>query len=213
MKLIIGLGNPGEKYETTRHNLGYLVLDHFLKDAEPVEKTVWQDAPKFKSDIFELPWQPKIGDEEKVLLVKPKTYMNNSGQAVQTLSNYYKIPPEDIWIIHDELDLPLGTLKIRLGGAAAGHRGVENIIEALGTDKFWRFRLGIGHMQHRSTDEDGKEHALGRMRMRNVDDYVLGEFVGKDWTEAKKLIKHASDALESALEKGLETAQNRFNTK
>jgi PTH1 family peptidyl-tRNA hydrolase len=199
MKIIVGLGNPGEKYESTRHNLGFLVLDRLLKDCAPVNVSNWKKETKFKSEVVELPIH---GVDEKILLVRPQTYMNNSGMAVQLLSTFYKLSPEDFWIVHDELDLPLGTLKIRFGGAAAGHHGVENIIEQLGSDKFWRFRLGIGHVLHnaRETDDDGKSHALG-------------DFIGKDRTEAKKMIKHASDALQIAIEKGLEVAQNRFNTK
>jgi PTH1 family peptidyl-tRNA hydrolase len=212
MKIIVGLGNPGEKYESTRHNLGFLVLDRLLKDCAPVNVSNWKKETKFKSEVVELPIH---GVDEKILLVRPQTYMNNSGMAVQLLSTFYKLSPEDFWIVHDELDLPLGTLKIRFGGAAAGHHGVENIIEQLGSDKFWRFRLGIGHVLHnaRETDDDGKSHALGRVKVRNVEDYVIGDFIGKDRTEAKKMIKHASDALQIAIEKGLEVAQNRFNTK
>jgi peptidyl-tRNA hydrolase, PTH1 family len=210
MKIIVGLGNPGEKYEATRHNLGFSVLDHFLKDYAPVEK---QNEAKFKSDIATLIWDSKTNGEEKVLLVKPKTYMNNSGMAVELVASFYKVSPEDLWIVHDELDLPLGTLKIRFGGAAAGHHGVEDIMEKLGTDKFWRFRMGIGHMRRTSHDEEGRERPVGRMKMEGVDDYVLGPFEGKSQTEAKKMVKHSSEALETALEKGLKVAQNRFNTK
>jgi PTH1 family peptidyl-tRNA hydrolase len=139
--------------------------------------------------------------------------MNNSGMAVSLIATFYKVPPEDFCIIYDELDLPLGTLKIRFGGAAAGHKGVENIMEQLGTDKFWRFRLGIGHMRQTKGPEEGKKLILGRVKMRDVEDYVLGEFEGKDRTEAKKMVKHASQAVEVALEKGLDVAMNRYNTK
>src|SRR5690606_24145099 len=106
-----------------------------------------------------------------------------------------------------------GSTKIRFGGAAAGHRGVENIIEQLGTDKFWRFRLGIGQSRTKDVDGDGKADRIGGTKLRNVEEYVLGELGGKDYTEAKKMIKHASEAIQCALEKGLESAQNRFNTK
>lgn len=213
MKIIVGLGNPGEKYEATRHNLGFFVLDRFLKDAASVEKSVWTREAKFKSDIVQLRFKNQSGEEEPVFLMKPITYMNNSGMAVELVTSFYKVKPEDVWVIHDELDLPLGSMKIRFGGAAAGHHGVESIMQVLGTDKFWRFRLGIGHLLHRDKNDDGKEHALGRMKVRNVEEYVLGDFVGKDYTEAKKMVKHASEGLEVALKKGLETAQNRFNTK
>lgn len=210
MKVIVGLGNPGEKYEATRHNLGFMTVERLLKDCTTVDKSVWRSESKFKSEIAELPLE---GVEEKVLLVRPQTYMNNSGMAVSLIASFYKIPPEDFWIVHDELDLPLGSIKIRFGGAAAGHRGVENIIEQIGTDKFWRFRMGIGQMKPKDIDGDGNAERIGGTKLRNVEEYVLGDFSGKDYTEAKKMIKHTSSALQVAFEKGMETAQNRFNTK
>ena len=205
MKLIVGLGNPGEKYLATRHNLGFMVVDQFLKDFMPVQTTSWQDDKKLKSDVAKLEWKPKTGKLESTILVKPKTFMNNSGMAVGLISVFYKINPADIWIVYDELDLPLGHMKIRLGGAAAGHCGVESIIEQLGTDAFWRFRMGIGMAQNHDT--------VAKHKVINAEDYVLGGFIGKDRSEIKKLIKHGSDALQTALEKGLPSAMNRFNTK
>lgn len=191
MKMIIGLGNPGIKYEKTRHNLGALVVEQFLKDYEPVGQTRWEDNKKLKSDIAEIYWK-----KEKVILAKPKTYMNNSGLAVHLISQYLNIPVSDIWIVHDDVDLPLGAMKIRFGGAAAGHKGVGSIIEVLGTDKFWRFRLGIGNPSK-----------------KEIDDYVLGKFAGGEWGKARELIKRGSKAIAMALEEGLEVAMNRFNTK
>lgn len=117
MKLIVGLGNPGVKYESTRHNVGFMVLEHLLKDLEPVNKTNWSREEKLKSDIFTLEYKPKVGPLEKVILAKPLTYMNNSGMALSLISKYYKIKPEDVWVVHDELDLPLGAMKIRFGGS------------------------------------------------------------------------------------------------
>lgn len=210
MKVLVGLGNPGEQYETTRHNLGFLVVDRLLKDVASVDESNWRSEAKLQSLVADLPIK---GVEEKVLLVKPQTFMNNSGIAVKIITSLYKIPTEDVWVVYDDLDLLLGTLKIRFGGAAAGHHGVENIIDQLGTDSFWRFRLGIGQSQHKDTSEDGQTKPVGRMKVRNVEEFVLGDFVGKDWTEAKKTIKHTSEALQCALQKGLEVAQNRFNTK
>lgn len=207
MKLIVGLGNPGLKYERTRHNLGFIVAEHFLKDFEPVNDNTWKDSAKFKSEIAEISWQPKAAKAEKVTIVKPKTYMNNSGMAVKSLKDYYKVDPSDIWIIHDDVDLPLGVMKIRLGGASAGHRGVESIINSLGTDKFWRFRLGIGKPKQNLNE---KHRAV---IFKGVDDYVLGELVGGDWSKAKTLIKRGVKALETALEKDMTVAMNRFNTK
>src|SRR3989344_2831986 len=195
MKLIVGLGNPGEKYGKTRHNVGFMVVEQFLKDFEPVEKTSWVDEKKFKADLVEIDW-----NGEKVLLVKPKTYMNNSGMAVKLLTTYYKIPATDVWVIHDEVDLPLGSMKIRFGGASAGHRGVTSIMETLTTDKFWRFRLGIGHPRNKS------EHSYPKFNIKGVDDYVLGGFTGPDRGKARELVKRGAKALAVALDEGLDHA-------
>ena len=202
MKLIVGLGNPGEKYEKTRHNLGFMIVDRFLKDFESVKNTAWENSAKFKSDIAQIEWQPKHGKMEKVILTQPKTFMNNSGMAVKILADFYKITPENIWIINDDIDLPLGAMKIRFGGASAGHRGIESIIEQLGTDKFWRFRMGIG-----------EKRELNDSRIKNVDNYVLGIFSGAEKGKLKDLIKRGAKAIEMSLEEGIEAAMNRFNTK
>lgn len=204
MKLIVGLGNPGEKYESTRHNLGFMVMDHFLKDMESVGKSNWSTQEKLKSEIYVFDYQPKNNKPEKVILAKPLTYMNNSGMAVRLIADYYKIAPENIWVIHDELDLPLGMLKIRLGGGGAGHHGIESIMQVLGTEKFWRFRLGIG--LSKAHDEMAKHKINGQ-------EYVLKGFRGGEASKARQVVKRGTKALSIALEKGLESAMNRFNTK
>ena len=206
MKLIIGLGNPGEKYEKTRHNLGFMVLERLLKDASSVKDTVWRSSDKFKSQIAEIGWNSrKRKTLEKIILAKPQTYMNNSGLAISLLANFYKISPSDIWIIYDELDLPLGTMKIRFAGASAGHHGINSIIAKLGTDKFWRFRLGIG--QSRAKTE------IAKHMIKEADEYVLDIFRGKENAVAKKLVKRAAKAIVDALEESIESSQNRHNTK
>lgn len=207
MKLVVGLGNPGNKYEGTRHNLGFMVLDQFLKDAEPVEKTVWDNNAKLKSDVYVLEWDSKKRNHhtEKVILAKPKTYMNNSGMAVSLLANFYKVKPADIWIVHDELDLPLGSMKIRMGGSGAGHHGIESVMEKLGTDKFWRFRLGIGQAH--------AKREIAKHLIRKAEEFVLKGFKGKDSSLAKKSVKRAAKAVADALEEGIEASQNRYNTK
>ena len=131
--------------------------------------------------------------------------MNSSGIGVKSLANYYKVEASDIWIIHDDIDLPLSMMKIRLGGSAAGHHGVESIIESLGTDKFWRFRLGIGEKYQKSNIKDQK--------FRNVEDLVLSGFKGNERGRVKDLIKRGSKAIQMGLEEGLEAAMNRFNIK
>lgn len=205
MNLIVGLGNPGERYITTRHNIGFMIVEHFFKDFETAKNTVWESSAKFKSDIAQIEWQRRHGDLEKVMLVKPKTYMNNSGLAVSLISQYLNFSISDIWIIHDDIDLPLGSMKIRFGGASAGHHGVESIIGKLGTDKFWRFRMGIGTRNSKSETRNPK--------LKNVDDFVLGEFRGSERGKARELIKRGAKAIEMALEEGLEVAMNRFNAK
>jgi peptidyl-tRNA hydrolase, PTH1 family len=201
MKLIVGLGNPGEKYEGTRHNLGFMAVDHFLKDAKSAKEAVWSANPKLKSEIATIDL-----NSEKIILAKPQTFMNNSGLAVSLLLNYYKVEPSDLWVVYDELDLPVGSLKIRFGGAAAGHHGVESVMEKIGTDKFWRFRMGIG-VSH------DKERAVGRQNFKDARDFVLGGFKRGDQGKIRELIKHSAKALQMALDKGIEAAMNRFNTK
>lgn len=219
MKLIVGLGNPGEKYRKTRHNLGFMVVEHFLKDFEEAKKTVWENQVKFKSDIAVIDWQPKHSSLERIILVKPKTYMNNSGIAVNLLASYYKIPPADIWVVNDDIDLPLGTIKIRFGGASAGHKGVESIIGSLGTDKFWRFRIGIKTLSvHDKTNyqEDGDTHEKLKIKdkiIKKIDNYVVGDFSRQEMGKVREIIKRGAKAIEVSLEEGLEFAMNRFNTK
>jgi len=205
MKLIVGLGNPGEKYEQTRHNLGFMVVEKFLKDVHAAKETGWSDEKKFKSDIAHFTWAGKGGEETPLILAKPKTYMNNSGMAVSLIATFYKIVPEDVWIVNDELDLPMGSLKIRFGGAAAGHHGVESVMESLGTDKFWRFRLGIG--------ESRNHEEVAKHKQKNVDDFVLGKFSQNQAGKERELIKHGAKAIATALESGMEKAMNQFNTK
>lgn len=213
MKLIVGLGNPGEKYENTRHNLGFMAVERFLKDFAPVNQTTWSDEKKLKSAIVLLDWQPKTGKAERVIIAKPKTFMNNSGMAVSLIAHYYNVASEDIWIAYDDLDLPTGSMKIRCGGAAAGHHGVESIMATLDTDKFWRFRMGIGLPHGHRVDGDGVEHLQSRRTVGDVEDYVLGTFGTKERNKIRDVIKSCAQAFEVALEKGMTPAMNRFNTK
>lgn len=205
MKLIVGLGNPGEKYEKTRHNIGFMALEQFLKDFEPLRKTSWTPSDKFKSDIAELEWQQEKSagsaphGTEKIILVKPNTYMNDSGLAVGLLMQFYKVPLEDLWVLHDDVDFPAGTLRIRLGGASAGHRGITSIIASLNADKFYRFRLGIGRP--------------GESEHSGVSHYVLDTFNHEDHGNVRELLKRTSKALQMGLEKGLDAAMNKYNTK
>ncbi len=200
MKLIIGLGNPGEKFQKTRHNLGFAVLDTLENKSLPVKKSqqFWTLEKKFKAEIGNL----EFGEQE-LLLVKPQTFMNLSGMAVSLVKNYYKVNPEDIIVIHDDLDLPLGKIKIRLGGAAAGHHGVENIIKELGTDQFIRIRLGIGNQKSLS----GEHKRISF----NAEHFVVEEFLPKEQVLIKHMIKQALDAIDILIKEGIEFAQNQFN--
>ncbi|MEK7186116.1 MAG: aminoacyl-tRNA hydrolase [Patescibacteria group bacterium] len=200
MKLIVGLGNPGEKYEKTRHNLGFEVLDKFLKDFESVSKTVWEESKKLKAQIVKIEWQPKKGKLQDVILAKPNTFMNESGLAISLLCSFYKISPEEVLIVHDEIDLPLGKTKIRFGGGTAGHKGVTSVMEKLGTDKFWRLRLGIGS-------------TLKGKKIKHADKIVLGKFGRSETGKARELVKKGAKTLEEILEHGFETAMNKFNTR
>lgn len=191
MKLIIGLGNPEDRYAGTRHNLGFEVLDELVKKLNLVD---WVKEDKFKAELIKTP---------ELILVKPQTYMNNSGMAVKLLVDYFKVPVEDVVIVHDELDLPLGKIKVRQGGAAAGHHGVESIINSLNADNFIRLRLGIGNLQTESSEH--KHRAL------NAEKFVLEPFTPKERSQVKHIIKQAMTALNEILEKGITEAQNQFN--
>ncbi len=200
MKLIIGLGNPGEAHTKTRHNLGFLVVDGLVKKLMVNGK--WSMVNKLKSEIFEANYEQSTVNH-KLILAKPQTYMNNSGMAVKLLVDYYKISPEDVIIIHDELDLPLGKIKVRRGGAAAGHHGVESIIKSLNDDKFIRVRLGIGNLKTQSA-EHGTQHI-------DTNHFVLEPFMASEKSKLKHMLKQAVQAVELVINEGLEKAQNQFN--
>lgn len=200
MKLIVGLGNPGDKYAGTRHNLGFMVVDELVKKWDvgggkwDFEVRNWKLEDKFKSEIIHAP---------ELILAKPQSYMNNSGMTVSLISNYYKVDSQDVIIIHDELDLPLGKIKVRIGGAAAGHHGVESIISSLGTDQFIRIRLGIGNLKTQSSERKGA-HV-------DAEKFVLEPFMHSEKSQVKHMIKQAIKALESLLENGLEKTNNQFH--
>ncbi|MBI2031694.1 MAG: aminoacyl-tRNA hydrolase [Candidatus Levybacteria bacterium] len=206
MKIIVGLGNPGEKYEKTRHNLGFNVIDKFLKNFKSVSESNWREERKFKSDIAEFEFNLRKGKPEKIILVKPKTYMNGSGLAVTLLSSYFKVNTSDIWIIHDDIDLPLGSMRIRFGGSSGGHKGIQSIIEAIGTEKFWRFRLGIKRDRTKAHDKKNKF-------IKKVNEFVLDTFSHDEQGKVRELIKKSCSGIEMGLLKGLEGTMNKFNTK
>lgn len=133
--LIVGLGNPGNDYDGTRHNVGFACVDNFVVKAELGN---WQDKKEFKCQLA----SGTMGDS-RVIVIKPQTFMNLSGDAVQIVARFYRIKPTDIYVVHDELDIPFGQIRLRLGGSPAGHNGVKSVIEQIGPD-FGRVRIGIG---------------------------------------------------------------------
>ena len=137
MKMIVGLGNPGKEYENTRHNVGFMVLDSFVDDF-------------VKENNFQAMISKKNIDGEDVFFVKPLTFMNLSGIAVSKIASYYKIVPEDILVIHDDMDMPIGKIRIRANGKSGGHNGIKSIMACLGTNNFNRLKIGIRHPENES---------------------------------------------------------------
>lgn len=204
MILIVGLGNPGIRYQRTRHNVGFMVVEELLKTLAPVEKSRWEKVGGAKAETARL---------QDLVLVKPQTFMNNCGWAVAKLVSNLAIKQpaspagglSDLWIIHDDLDLPLGKIKIRQGGGTAGHHGLESIAKLLGTTDFVRFRLGIG--KPKGHDEWGKVN----VKRKEIEDYVLSEFLPKEHDEVRKMIKKAVEVIRVSLKDGLGKAMNRYN--
>ena len=183
--LIVGLGNPESDYADTRHNLGFACVREL--------------ARRLDVKVDRKRWQSLVGRSEarRVWFVLPQTYMNLSGEAVAKALRDTKLIPEQLWVVHDELDLPLCRLRIKRGGSGAGHNGVLSIINALGTPDFVRFRVGIG-----------KPARKGSPAGRN---YVLGRFTKAEAERLPSIVDGVADALELALEAGMERAMERFN--
>ena len=184
--LLVCLGNPGDQYENTRHNAGFMVADE-LADRHniPVQRL------KFRALTNTI----TVGDQ-KVLLMKPVTYMNLSGEAVHEAAAFYKIPPEHILVISDEVSLAPGKLRVRRSGSAGGHNGLKNIIAHLGTDQFPRIRVGVGQKPHPDYD---------------MADWVLGKFQGEDKKAVEAAVKKAADAAECLIREGVDKAMNKYN--
>ena len=184
--LIVGLGNVGDKYEGTRHNVGFRVADELAERAGvPVQRL------KYRA----LTGQAEIGGA-RVLLMKPVTFMNLSGEAVRPAADFYKVPPDHILVLSDDVSLPVGKLRIRRGGSAGGHNGLKNIIQHLGTDQFPRVKVGVGEKPHPDYD---------------MADWVLGKFQGEDRKAIDQAVQRAADAVECLLREGPERAMSRFN--
>lgn len=184
--LVVFLGNPGLKYEGTRHNAGFMAADAMAK-----EQGVAINKARFKA----LTATCTIG-EESVMLMKPQTYMNLSGEAVIQAVNFYKIPPEHVIVVSDETSLPIGKLRIRVKGSAGGHNGLKDIIAKLGTSDFPRIRLGVGAPPHPDYD---------------MKDWVLASFKNQDAVDMADAAKRAAAAVECYITRGADRAMNMFN--
>jgi len=187
INLIVGLGNPGNKYEGTRHNIGFSFIDFFSKQTQ--------------SSITESKFQSLIGSknigEQKFILMKPQTYMNDSGEAVKEIKNFYKINPSEIIVIYDDLDLDVGQIKIKNTGSSGGHNGISSIINNIGSNEFTRIRIGIGKPKEKS--------------MTNK--YVLSKFSKDDQKIINDINDLAKEIIYSIVFKSISFAMNTFNSK
>jgi len=183
--LIIGLGNPGRQYEGTRHNVGFMLLDRFAAAAGSEFKSL----PKWQSHLAKLP-------DHGTLLVKPQTFMNLSGRAVQQILSFHKWTPERMLVVYDDAALPLGTLRFREKASAGGHNGIKSIIQHLGTDAFPRLKIGIGG--------SGPGAMVG---------HVLGKFAPDEQSLLENTLAMAAEAVQLARSQGIATAANRYHTR
>ncbi|MBE7027152.1 MAG: aminoacyl-tRNA hydrolase [Ruminococcaceae bacterium] len=186
MFLIAGLGNPGKQYEMTRHNIGFEVIDYISK-----EYNIKVNKIKHKALIGEGMLQG-----EKVILAKPQTFMNLSGESIREICEYYKLSCEDVIIIYDDISLASGSIRIRAKGSAGGHNGMKSIIYQLGSDEFMRLRIGVGAPKHADYD---------------LKDYVLGRFSKEEAQDIISAVKICPDALATMMRSGATAAASRFN--
>lgn len=184
--LLVGLGNPGSKYESTRHNMGFLAVDGLAR-----RKGFRFNKLRFRAWTAE--W---MVNGEKVLVMKPQTYMNLSGESVGEAARFYKIPADHVLVISDDVSLPAGKLRIRGGGSAGGHNGLKNIIQHLGTDRFPRIKVGVG------SPRPGEHDMV---------DWVMGKPMGEDRTAVEDALDRAGDAAKTLITEGIDRAMNRFN--
>ena len=191
-QLIVGLGNPGAKYDRTRHNIGFEAIDALARS--------WQislsETRKFQG-IF---GEGLVAGSKKVRLLKPTTYMNNSGQAIRAVTDWYKLPPESVLVIYDEMDLPVGKLRMRLSGSAGGHNGMKSAIAHLGTQTFPRLRIGIGSAKTANANKDAVAH-------------VLGHFSPSETQIMNEVLQSVLGAVELSLKQGVEKAMSLYNSR
>lgn len=193
--LIVGLGNPGSKYEGTRHNMGFMVAD-VLSERWSISFSDHKGLSKLGKGVMNLD-----GKSAKFFLAKPLTFMNDSGAAVSSISSYYQIETDHIVIIHDDMDLDFGRIKVKSGGSAGGHNGIRSIDRSLGTPQYARVRMGVGHPQRGAHAHD------------NTVNWVLGGFAGAQKSELPNFLADGADAVESVIFRGLSATQEHFNGK
>jgi PTH1 family peptidyl-tRNA hydrolase len=191
-QLIVGLGNPGSKYDRTRHNIGFEAVDAL---AHRWNITLAENR-KFQGMYGE----GVTAGSVKVRLLKPQTYMNNSGQAIRAVLDWYKLPPESVLIVYDEMDLPVGKVRLRLSGSAGGHNGMKSAIAHLGTQSFPRLRIGIGSAKEVRADGDAVSHVLGR-------------FAPDEVPVMAAVLDLVADAIDLSLKQGVEKAMNLYNNR
>jgi peptidyl-tRNA hydrolase, PTH1 family len=192
-QLIVGLGNPGSKYEQTRHNVGFMVVDALAQ----LWSIALTEQRKFQGQLGE-----GLGaGNQKIRLLKPTTFMNNSGQSIRAVLDWYKLPPESVLVVYDEMALPLGKLRLRLSGSAGGHNGMKSTIAHLGTQNFPRLRIGIGAPKT-PTGED-----------KDTISHVLGTFSKSETKIVIEMIQLVTDAIALSLKQGVEQAMNVYNNR
>ena len=193
-QLIVGLGNPEPKYDRTRHNIGFNAVDALAQS--------WQvslsENRKFQG-IFGEGNRPR---GQKIRLLKPLTYMNLSGQSIRAATDWYKIPPESVLVVYDDMDLPIGKIRMRLAGSAGGHNGMKSAISHLGTDKFPRLRIGIGKPQTEASKND-----------KDTISFVLGKFSSDETQLLEKVLKLVREAVELSLHQGVEKSMSLYNSR
>lgn len=193
--LVVGLGNPGPTYASHRHNVGYMVVDELASRARVRFSATRMRAEVAQTTLGDAGLGTPSANPARVVLAKPRTYMNESGAAVGKLAQYYEATPSTIIAIHDELDIDFGALRVKLGGGDNGHNGLKSLRKVLGTGDYYRVRFGIGRPPGR----------------QEVSDFVLSGFPASQRTDLEIDIQTAADAVESLITDGLDKAQNRFN--
>lgn len=192
-QLIVGLGNPDSQYEHTRHNIGFTAVDAISRN--------WQIPLSENRKFHGLFGEGRAPNGDKIRLLKPLTYMNRSGQAIRAVTDWFKLPPTSLLVIYDDLDLPLGKIRLRLSGSAGGHNGMKSAIAHLGSEDFARLRIGIGKPP---LTLDNEKHTVS---------YVLGRFSAVETKIMAEVLQVVVECVELSLKQGVEIAMNRYNNR